>query len=139
MNEEVRRLIIDMAERHGVDPRLVAAMAEQESGFDMNAVGPTGDHGLLQVTQTAIDDLIQRGSISEGTKVEEMDPYSQAEAGVRFLKSLTDRYGNTTMALAAYNWGPGRIDRRLRRGTLMPKVYPALVLEAYTAHHERSS
>jgi hypothetical protein len=42
------------------------------------------------------------------------------------------------MALAAYNWGPGRIDRRLRLGTALPEEYPSLVLEALAAGRGRS-
>ena len=54
-------------------------------------------------------------------------------------RGLSERYGDTKMALAAYNWGPGHIDRRLRRGTPMPKVYPGLVLEALSRQSIRRS
>jgi soluble lytic murein transglycosylase-like protein len=46
------------------------------------------------------------------------------------LRELRDRYGSVSVALAAYNWGPGRIDRRLRRGSPLPVVYAGRVLDA---------
>ena len=51
--------------------------------------------------------------------------------GVAYLKWLESRYdGDVPTALAAYNWGPGHIDRRLRRGRALPTEYPRLVLDA---------
>ena len=67
------------------------------------------------------------------------DPFVNVRLGVAYLKELTERYGNTSSALAAYNWGPGHIDRRIRRGVPLPKAYPALVMEAYSAHAARRS
>jgi len=49
--------------------------------------------------------------------------------GLAYLRELTDRYGNTATALAAYNWGPGRIDRRIRRGQSVPELYATRVLK----------
>jgi hypothetical protein len=55
------------------------------------------------------------------------------------LRKLTDRYQDVSTALAAYNWGPGRIDRRLRAGKSLPKIYPERVMQAYSiTKHEVS-
>ena len=52
------------------------------------------------------------------------DPVINVRLGTAYLRELSDRYdGNVDIALAAYNWGPGRIDRRLRRGARVPKLY----------------
>jgi hypothetical protein len=47
---------------------------------------------------------------------------------------LEDRYGNLATALAAYNWGPSRIDARIRRGAALPARYSGMVLATYSAH-----
>ena len=52
--------------------------------------------------------------------------------GVAYLKQLESRYGKISTALAAYNWGPGHIDRRLQRGRALPTEYPQLVLDAHS-------
>ena len=50
---------------------------------------------------------------------------------IAYLQQLSIRYGSLPTALAAYNWGPGHIDQRLRRGTPLPVGYARLVLAAY--------
>ncbi len=52
-----------------------------------------------------------------------------------YLRQLADRYeGDIATALAAYNWGPGRIDGKLRRGVPLPTVYAQSVLAASDAN-----
>ena len=51
--------------------------------------------------------------------------------GVAYLKWLKGRYGRIDVALAAYNWGPGRIDRKLRAGRPVPAGYASDVLAVY--------
>ena len=51
--------------------------------------------------------------------------------GTAYLRELADRYdGDVNTALAAYNWGPGRIDRRIRRGATVPRLYVEQVRRA---------
>ena len=51
--------------------------------------------------------------------------------GIAYLRWLVDRYrGDVGAALAAYNWGPGVVDRRLEEGVELPREYPTLVQEA---------
>ena len=49
------------------------------------------------------------------------------------LKQLEGRYGNMKTALAAYNWGPGRIDSKIRRGVAVPASYSGSVFATYRA------
>ena len=49
------------------------------------------------------------------------DPFLNVKLGVAYLKTLYVRFGSVSTALAAYNWGPGRIDRRLRKGQERPQ------------------
>jgi soluble lytic murein transglycosylase-like protein len=92
------------AERHHVDGLLLAAIVEVESDFSASAVSPQGALGLMQV----IPDLAQ----DYGVEGDLLDPYVNVDVGSRYVGSLLKDYkGNLEMALAAYNAGPGVVDR----------------------------
>ena len=59
---------------------------------------------------------------------------SNIRMGIAYLRQLETRYGSLATALAAYNWGPGRIDARIERGAALPARYSGLVLATYSAH-----
>ena len=59
------------------------------------------------------------------------DPVINVKLGIAYLYELSDRYDHLPTALAAYNWGPGRIDSRIRRRSSMPKIYVEQVMRAY--------
>jgi soluble lytic murein transglycosylase-like protein len=136
---KVAQTIVAEARRHAIDPGLVLAVIHVESRYGAYAVSPVGAMGLMQILPSTGEELAAKEGVVWRGPQTLFDPVVNVRLGVAYLKELANRYGNTAMALAAYNWGPGRIDRRLRRGTPVPKVYPTLVLEAYTAHRERSS
>jgi soluble lytic murein transglycosylase-like protein len=95
-------LIQEQASRHGVRPDLVRAVIQVESGFDPRAVSPKGAKGLMQLMPTT-------ARLFGVTNV--FDPAQNIGAGVRYLRSLLDRYRSEELALAAYNAGPGAVDR----------------------------
>lgn len=94
-------LIQDAAEAHGLDPALVAAVVEVESGFDASAVSPVGAMGLMQ---------IMPATAAEWGLMEPFDAAANVDTGAAYLAWLLDRYGSVELALAAYNAGPGRVD-----------------------------
>jgi peptidoglycan DL-endopeptidase CwlO len=89
------------AGRHGVDASLLAAVASQESGFDSQAVSSAGAQGLMQFMPAT----------AQGLGVDPLDPASAIDGAARYLSRLTDQFGSTELALAAYNAGPGTVNR----------------------------
>jgi soluble lytic murein transglycosylase len=135
----VARAIALESRRHGIDPALVLAVIHVESRYDAFAVSSVGAMGLMQILPPTGEELAAREGVDWRGPQTLFDPVVNVRLGVAYLKELTDRYGSTSLALAAYNWGPGHIDRRLHRGVPLPTVYPALVLEAYSANRARRS
>jgi soluble lytic murein transglycosylase-like protein len=136
--DDVATTIVVEAHRHRLEPSLVLAVMHVESRFYNFAVSPVGAIGLMQVMPDTGAELAARIGIDWVGPQSLFDPTTNVRLGVAYLRQLQDRYGSIPTALAAYNWGPGRIDRRLRQGTALPDQYPGLVLEAYAQGRGRS-
>ena len=136
--DAVARTVVGEAHRHALEPSLVLAVMHVESRYYNFAVSPVGAIGLMQVMPGTGEELAARLGIRWAGPQTLFEPTVNIRLGVAYLRELSDRYGSLSTALAAYNWGPGRIDRRLRLGTAMPDQYPSLVLEAYAARRNRS-
>ena len=87
--------------RYGVNPSLLAAVAQQESGFDPQAVSPAGARGLMQFMPATAAEL----------GVDPLDPGSAIDGAAKYLSGLSRQFGSTELALAAYNAGPGTVSR----------------------------
>lgn len=99
----LEELVQSTAARHGVNPNLVRAVIETESGGNPSAVSRKGAVGLMQLMPTTALELGVRNMYSAAENL---------EAGVRYLHTLLDRYnGDLDRALAAYNAGAGAVDR----------------------------
>lgn len=90
------------ARREGVDEHLVKAVVEAESSFNPKAVSPAGAKGLMQ--------LMDGTARALGVK-DPFDPVANVKGGVQFLRSMLDRFGSVPLALAAYNAGPGAVEK----------------------------
>src|SRR5271154_2394286 len=97
------KLVREAAERHHVDPALVRAVIQTESNWNPAARSNKGALGLMQ--------LIPTTAIRFGVN-DAFNPKQNVDAGVRYLRTLLERYnGNLDLALAAYNAGEGAVDR----------------------------
>lgn len=123
--------IVTEARRHQMDPALVLAVMHVESRYNAFAVSSKDAMGLMQIVPSTGEELAARLGIRWEGPHTLFDPTANVRIGVAYLQQLRDRYGNLSIALAAYNWGPARIDRRLSRGAPLPTIYAQLVLEAY--------
>jgi soluble lytic murein transglycosylase-like protein len=103
LDSPLEREIADTAMRHNLDPALVQAVIEAESGYDPRAVSPKGAIGLMQILPD---------TAAEIGLPEPVDPAASLEGGCRYLAALQEIFGgNVELALAAYNAGPGAVRR----------------------------
>jgi soluble lytic murein transglycosylase-like protein len=94
--------IRNAAGTYGLDPALVASVIAVESNFNSRAVSKKSALGLMQLRPETAAQMAVRNAF---------DPVQNINGGTRYLKQLLDRYGqDLTLALAAYNAGPKRVD-----------------------------
>lgn len=92
----------ELAARYDLSPALIEAVVWQESRWHPTALSPKGARGLAQLMPGTAQDL----------GVDPDDPLANLEGGARYLRALLDHFdGDVEKALAAYNAGPGRVDR----------------------------
>lgn len=101
-DEGLNALISGKASEAGVDPNLVRAVVQAESGFNPRAVSAVGAQGLMQLMPQTAASLGVHNSFN---------PEENLTGGIRYLKGLLNKYQSVPNALAAYNAGPGAVDK----------------------------
>ncbi len=100
--EPYEAVILGLAIRYRVSASLVKAVVSKESCFNHNVTSPVGAYGLMQLMPET----------AQWLKVKNFkDPIENLEGGVRYLAQLKKRFKSTELALAAYNAGPGNVER----------------------------
>ena len=101
-NRTPRELVDEAAAHHGIPAKLLHSVVAAESGYRANAISPKGAIGLMQLMP---DTAKEYG-------VDPTNPAQNVQAGTAYLRDLLLKYnGNVPSALAAYNAGPGAVDR----------------------------
>jgi hypothetical protein len=98
---DLRAAAIEAARRNGVDPDLFLRLIQQESGFQPHVTSSAGAYGPAQLMPGTAADL----------GVNPRDPLQNLEGGARYLRQQMDTFGDPRLALAAYNAGPGAVQK----------------------------
>jgi Rod binding domain-containing protein len=96
------RIIDEAARANGLDSALISSVIRAESNGDPDAVSPKGAKGLMQLADSTASQL----GLSDP-----FDPRANVLAGSKYLRAMLNRFGDLRLALAAYNAGPGTVER----------------------------
>jgi soluble lytic murein transglycosylase len=127
---DVARTLLECAELHGLERDLLLGVIRVESAFNNFARSDKGALGLMQVLPTTGEAVARELGIAWDGPRTLFDPVANVRIGSAYLAWLYARYGDLDRALAAYNYGPGAIDRRLSGGQPVPVEYASNVITA---------
>ena len=145
--EDLKKALSLRKMRYKIDPYLVLSLTRQESAFNEKAVSSADARGLMQLLPKTAKNVAK--TIKFSKKIDLFDPQQNMLMGTALITQLLTRYeGKTYLALAAYNAGPGPVNRWIKaRGHLPPldfveaipyketRFYVLTIMRNYLVYH----
>ncbi|HEY5648878.1 MAG TPA: lytic transglycosylase domain-containing protein [Nitrospiria bacterium] len=130
--EKLAALIYRESQRNGYDPELILSVIMTESSFRQYAYSNKGAIGLMQLLPGTGQALAARNQIPLFETASLYEPHLNIKLGTEYLALLHKRFGDLSLALAAYNQGPTRLAGIIYRGEQIPFGYSKKVLNGYS-------
>jgi len=134
---ELADVIRQESKNQGLDPILVLALIQVESGFRSNAVSPMGARGIMQLMPEVAQKLAHEIGYHPHSEAHRFrpefldDPFYSIKLGVYYLHGLKKSFRDVTTTLIAYNLGPTELRNRLDNNIDFSDEYASIVLSAY--------
>lgn len=123
--------------KHNLDPILVLALIQVESGFQFKAVSPMGARGIMQIMPDVAQGLAQESGLRPHSDAPRFrpefldDPLFSIKLGVYYLHDLKKSFRDVSTTLVAYNLGPTELRNRLDNNIEFSNEYATTVLSTY--------
>jgi len=128
--QEIPKSILAESKIYDYDPMFLTALIIAESSFNSRARSNRGALGLMQIVPRTGEALAMEKKIEWKGNQTLYNPYVNIELGAYYLNKLHNRFGNLNLALEAYNHGPTKLAKYLKRG-YQPRSYSTKVFEIY--------
>jgi soluble lytic murein transglycosylase-like protein len=128
--QEISRSILAESKKYDYDPLFLTALIITESSFDRKAESHKGAIGLMQIIPRTGAALALENKMRWKGNPTLYNPKTNIALGTYYLNKLHNRFGDLNLALEAYNHGPTKLDRYLKRG-YQPKRYSKKVFKIY--------
>jgi soluble lytic murein transglycosylase len=129
--DDISTSIYKASNRYMVPPEMILAVIRIESAFDINAQSDKGAVGLMQILPSTAHEIAQELRLDWPGEELLRDPGANIEMGTYYLTKLVGQFNDLSVALAAYNHGPGRIAEMAAANRELPMDYSQKVLNSY--------
>ena len=129
--QKLAQLIYKESFRYQYDPELILAVIAAESSFYNWSRSRAGAIGLMQILPTTGFSLAKARNINWMGNATLYDPYINIKLGIKYLAMMDDQFDDLETALTAYNYGPTRVSKMIRRCDRLPMAYSQKVLTNY--------
>lgn len=129
--DDIAASVYRASTRYNVPPEMILAVIRIESAFDVNAQSNKGAVGLMQLLPSTAQEIAQELRIDWPGESILRNPSANIEMGTYYLTKLIGQFNDLSVALAAYNHGPGRIVELSEAKADLPMGYSEKVLSYY--------